>query len=173
MRIISNKTSVFEKSIETTTNILMCICSGALLVMMFLGTADVLGRYLFNKPIIGTTEIFEILLPIMALCGFAYAQWVKAHIKVDIFSSRLPPRVQTILGFALTLFSIGYFAVIAWQGTLVAIYLCQQGAVISNIQVPKFFIQLLVPLGTLVMCLVLIIDLIHFLTKMRKSDYVA
>ena len=47
--------------------------------MMLLGTADVTGRYIFNKPILGTAEIFGILLPAIVLLGLAYTQEAQAH----------------------------------------------------------------------------------------------
>ncbi len=164
-----NKVGGFERGIKKTSNILMYVCMGMLLVMMFLGTADVGGRYLFNHPIIGTYEIFEILLPGVVLLGLAYTQLVKAHIKVEIIYDRFRPRPRAIVGFAMTLWTIVLFALIAWRGTLMAILLLHQERVISNIGVPIFLVQFLVPLGAVAICLVLIVDLLHFLTDMRKA----
>jgi len=165
-----NKISGLDKGVGTISSTLMRVCMGALLIMMFWGTADVTGRYIFNRPIVGTMEIFEILLPVMALCGWAYTQRVKAHIRVEIIYSRIPPRPRAILGFVITLWAIVLFSLIVWRGTLIAILFRQQERIISNTPVPIFFPQLLVPLGGLVMLLVLIFDLRHFIVEMRKAD---
>ena len=81
----------------------MYISTGLLLVMLLLGTADVLGRYLFNNPITGTQEIFEILLPGIVLLGWAYAQRFKSHVTVDIIYNRFSPRLKAIVGLSLHL----------------------------------------------------------------------
>jgi len=140
-----------------------------LIIMMFLGTADVIGRYLFNAPIIGTIEIFELLLPVMALCGLAYTQKEKGHIKVDLLYSRFHPRRQTIIGLGITIWSMVLFILIAWRGTLVAISYWEQGRLISNIHVPIYLLQLLVPVGAILMFLVYVVDLIHLLIALRTE----
>jgi TRAP-type C4-dicarboxylate transport system permease small subunit len=165
-----NNTSGFETGIKRTSNILVYVCMGMLLVMMFLGTADVVGRYLFNKPILGTVEIFEILLPGIVLLGLAYTQLVKAHVRVELFYSRFRPKRQAVVGLAITLWTIILFAIIAWRGTVLAISYWRYERMISNIQVPMYLVQLLVPLGALAIILVLVVDVLHFLAEMRKVD---
>lgn len=165
-----NKTGAIEKSIETISKILMYVCMGALFVMMLWSVADVAGRYLFNSPIVGTIEVLEILLPIIGLLGMAYTQRVKGHIRVEVFYSRFAPRPQAIIGILITLWSIILFTLIVWRGLLVVMLYKQQETVITNIQVPLFIVQFLVPLGSLAMCLVLIVDLYHLIIDMRKAD---
>ena len=166
----NNKAGGFEKGIKKMSNILMYMGTSMLLVMMFFGTADVIGRYLFNSPIIGTIEVFEILLPIISLLGLAYTQKEKGHIRVDLLYSRFPRRPQAVIGLGITIWSILLFILIAWQGTLTAISYREQERLISNIHIPIYLIQLLVPLGAVALCLVLIIDLIHFVIDIRKAE---
>jgi len=149
-------------------NILMHVSAGLLLVMLFLGIADVMGRYLFNKAIIGTVEIFEVLLPAMVLLGLAYTQQLKAHVTVDLFCSKLPPKPRAILSIITTGWAIVLFALIVWQGVLSAISYHEMNSVITNIGVPMFLPRILVPVGALAMCLVLIVDLLHIIDRMRK-----
>ncbi len=63
---------------------------------MLLDTFDVIGRYLFNHPIIGTMEISTILMAAMILLGLGYTQSQKANIRIEILVSRYPPRVKAI-----------------------------------------------------------------------------
>jgi len=166
----TNKAGGFEKGIKKMSNVLMYVGTSMLLIMMLLGTADVVGRYLFNSPIIGTIEIFEILLPIISLLGLAYTQKEKGHIRVDLLYSRFPHRPQAVIGLGITIWSIILFILIAWQGTMTAISYWEQDRLISNIHVPIYLIQLLVPLGAVALCLVLVIDLIYFVIDIRKAD---
>jgi TRAP-type C4-dicarboxylate transport system permease small subunit len=150
------------------SNILMYVCAVLLLVMLFLGMADVAGRYLFNKPIIGTVEIFEVLLPAMVLLSLAYTQQLKAHVTVDLFCSKLPPRPRVIVGIIITGWAIVLFALIAWQGVLSAISYRQMHSIITNIGLPMFLPRILVPVGAVAMCLVLIVDLLHIVDEIKK-----
>jgi TRAP-type C4-dicarboxylate transport system permease small subunit len=159
-----------EKGVLSISSILVHISMGMLLVMMLLGFADVFGRYALNRPIIGTLEIFEILLPGIVLFSLACAQRAKAHIAVDVFYSRFPPRVRTIAGLAINIWAILFFAVVTWRGTLIAILHWHTGRKISNISVPIYTIDLIIPVGAMAMCLVLISELLHSLMKMKKGE---
>jgi TRAP-type mannitol/chloroaromatic compound transport system permease small subunit len=78
----------------------MHISMGMLLIMMFLGIADVIFRY-FLKTDHRTLEVSRFFSQDRPF-SLAYAQYAKAHIAVDVFSSRFPPRVQAIVGLAIT-----------------------------------------------------------------------
>ena len=140
-----------------------------LLVMMFLGTADVTGRYLFNKPIWGTVEIFEILLPGIVLFSLAHTQDTKSHIKVELFYSRLSLRLKAWIGLATTLIAFFLFVLIIWQGIVTAMVYWKQNREIMNIGLPLYPFHLFIPLGGFCMCLVLIAEIIKFTTEIRKA----
>ena len=151
------------------SNILMYISAGVLLVMLILGIADVMGRYLFNKPIIGTVEIFEVLMPGLVLLSLAFTQQVKAHVTVDLFISKLPARPRAIIGFATTFWAMVLFGIIVWQGIMLVISYHDTGRMITNIGVPMYLPRLLVPLGAFAICLVFIKDLLHYIREIRTN----
>lgn len=159
-----------ERTTTAISNILVHVGMGMLLVMMLLGFADVFGRYLFNKPIVGTLEIFEILLPGIVLFSLAYAQRSKAHIAVDVFSSRFPPPVQRVVGIVINMWAILFFAVVTWRSTLIAILHWNTGRKIPNLSVPIYAIDLFVPVGALAICLVLISELLLSLAGLKKGE---
>jgi TRAP-type C4-dicarboxylate transport system permease small subunit len=158
-----------ERVSEVISNILVHISMGMLLVMMLLGFADVFGRYLLNKPIIGTLETFEILLPGVVLFSLAYAQRVKAHIAMDIFYARFPTPMRRIVGICIHVWAIFFFAVVTWRSTLIAILHWNTGRQISNLSVPIYMIDLFVPVGTFAIFLVLISELLLSLAEMKKG----
>ncbi|MFH1950386.1 MAG: TRAP transporter small permease [Pseudomonadota bacterium] len=165
-----NKTESFEKWVRIMSRALLYVCAGLLALMLFLGTSDVIGRYLLNRPIIGTLETFEILLPAMVLLSLAYTQREKAHVTVDILFSHLPRRPRAILGIVTTCWAIGLFAVLVWQGILQILLYHETEMVITNIKVPMFLPRILVPIGGLAICLVLIADLLRFIAEAKKRD---
>ena len=118
--MINRKAEALEKSISSAASILSSIGCGALFVLMLVGTADVVGRYLFNRPITGALEFSQILLSIMALLGLAYCQVEGAHIRVTVFYLHFPRRLQLIADFLISILALDLFSLIVWHGTEVA-----------------------------------------------------
>ena len=166
----SSKMGGFEKGVGIMSNILMYISGGLLLIMLFLGISDVTGRYVFNKAIVGTTEFFEVLMPGMVLLSLAYTQKVKAHITVDLFVSMFPARAQAVIGAAVTAWAIILFGLIGWQGIALIFTYYRSGRVITNTGIPMYIPRIIVPLGAVTICLVFIVDLLHYIRGIRRKS---
>jgi TRAP-type C4-dicarboxylate transport system permease small subunit len=166
--VAGKKAEALTKPAKIANNILAYVCAGMLFAMMLLGSADVIGRFLFNKPIVGSLEIFEILLPGIVLLALGYTQAAGAHVRVEILLSRLPPRSQASLNFVTRLVALVISILILWRGVLVALTYRHQDRLISNIGVPMFLPQLFVPLGALGICAVLVVQMLQFLAKLRE-----
>ena len=68
------KLQTFEKVVRNVCNIFNYIGMMLLFILMVQGFADVIGRYLFKRPIIGTMERGEVLLALMVFLGWGYTQ---------------------------------------------------------------------------------------------------
>ena len=159
----------FERAIHRTSNLLMTVSTAMLLIMLFLGTADVFGRYLLNHPISGTTEVFEILLPGIVLLSWGYVQRDKSHVTVDVLYDRFPPRFKSIAAIFITLLSIVVAALMVWQGIEEAVLNYEMGRMIRNIDVPQYIPMFLVPVGAFTLLLALIADFITNIKRVRKG----
>jgi len=62
----------------------------ATFVMMVLVVANILGRYLLNKPVTGTLEFTESLLVLIIFLSLAITQYDGGHIRVTLLTRRLP-----------------------------------------------------------------------------------
>lgn len=159
-----------DKGIHLINSALRYVCMSLLFFMMGLGTCDVMGRYLFNKPILGTFEIFEILLPAIVLLGLGYTQGNKAHVRVEILLSRLSFRKQTVLNFVTNALALFISVLILWRGWVLTTVYWRMGRTIPTIDVPMFLPQLLVPLGALMLILVLIVQMIQYILQLRERN---
>jgi len=147
----------------------MVLCGVMFMTMMFLGTGDVFGRFLFNKPITGTLEISTVLMAGIALLGWAYTQRRRQQIRVDLFISRFQPRVQAIADFAVLLLSLILFAVITQQSALLAVLYWEEGRIFQTLKFPIAPFYFFVPVGAFLLCLELIIQMFEAIPKMRRS----
>ena len=162
--------STFQKTIKGITTVLNSSGMVLLAILMLLGTADVIGRYFFNSPIIGTREIGELILGSMTMLGWAGTQLVKGHIKVDLFLVHFSRRAQAITRFTTTSVALVLFGLISWQAVLTARLYHEGGRLIYTINWPLAPFQILVSLGAVVLCLVFILDLIHYAAEMKGGD---
>jgi TRAP-type C4-dicarboxylate transport system permease small subunit len=162
-----------EKFARSVDKILKVFSHGtmiALFGMMILGTADVVGRYLFNRPITGTFEIFEILLPVLIFFSLADTQSFDEHLTagvIDFFHFK--PETRTKIRFGVQVLMFCLFLLIIWQGVGGSMFSLRSHRRISNIELPLWIPQLVVPLGALVMCMVLVVQMVETANKIRRK----
>ena len=161
---------MLARIVRVINNALKYVCMGLLFFMMALGTADVFGRYLFNNPILGTLEVFEMLLPAIVLLGLGYTQESRAHVTMEIVVSHLSPRTQTVLSIFTNGLALFLSAMILWRGWVLVVGYWHMGRTIPTIGVPMFLPQLLVPLGALILCLVLILQMLQYIIQLGGRE---
>ncbi|MFC1863227.1 TRAP transporter small permease subunit [Thermodesulfobacteriota bacterium] len=168
----TEKAGMVERTIRMGENVI-CIVAGLMLLgMMFLGASDVVGRYIFNRPITGAMEIAQLLMGGSIFFAMAYTLAQKAHVTVDIFFIMYSPRVQAILSFIMMFISFVLFALITWQSILIAVSDLQSGKLVKVILIPLGPFKFMLPIGSMFLCLECIIQMIHLLPKAlgRKED---
>lgn len=64
----------------------------SLLLLLVLTCVDVVGRYVFNKPVLGATEIEDAMMGVMIFGALPMACRNQAHITIDILDKVTPER---------------------------------------------------------------------------------
>lgn len=82
----------------------MALAGGAaLLVAMAVTLVSVVGGSVFGKPLLGDTEIVELLVGVAIACFMPYCQWRGANVIVDFFTMGTSARTRAWLDGAMTL----------------------------------------------------------------------
>jgi TRAP-type C4-dicarboxylate transport system permease small subunit len=157
-----------ENGIHHAGTILAFIGGVMFLALMFLGTGDVIGRYLFNHPIRGTYEISEVLMAGLILLSLAYTQRKGGHVTVELLVSRYPPRAKAIANFVTLLVSLVLFSVITRQSAILAVNYVQEHRIFQTIPLPTGPFHFFVPVGAFFLCLEFIIQMFQLVPRMRK-----
>lgn len=105
----------FEKVVSTLNNVLHKLSSVILFLLMFLTTADVFGRYFFNKPITGTYELTGLALAMIIFFSLGSAQLKKDHIEIDFLTNMMPAKVQHALYAFTSLILFILMSLTSWQ----------------------------------------------------------
>jgi TRAP-type C4-dicarboxylate transport system permease small subunit len=90
--------------------------AGALALMVLIVVSNVVGRYLFRKPVLGAVEMVGLLTVVVVFCVLAFTESKGAHIVVDIIISRLPGRIKAIMASIMCFIGAVFFIVVGWQG---------------------------------------------------------
>jgi tripartite ATP-independent transporter DctM subunit len=136
-----------------------------LALMMFLTAADVVGRYIFNTPLNGAFELTEFMMAVAIAFGLSYTQVKKGHVNVDVVIVKFSKRVQAIINSITCLLFFCLFALIAWRLILYAERLRIGERTSASLYIPVFPFIDLVALGSIILCLVLITDLLRSLAE--------
>jgi tripartite ATP-independent transporter DctM subunit len=148
------------------------ISSALVGVMMFLTTADVVLRYIFNKPLHGVFVLCEMLMVGTVYFGIAYVQQKKGHVRVDIFIDKIKGIPRTMLELSILFLSIIAFSIMFWK---TASYGWEAWVTSDHtmglIEYPLGPPKLVVAFGVGLLCLRFITDTRHHLAALRESRY--
>jgi len=103
--------------------------------MMFLTFADVIGRYVFNSPIMGAYEITEILMGLMIFGGLPLVSRARGHIAIAFLAAALPPRLRAVQTVFLDLMCSLIAGVLAWRTCLYAKRMVQAGETTMELKI--------------------------------------
>jgi TRAP-type transport system small permease protein len=151
--------SYIDTAISSLGRILAYIAVAILIVMMLFTVADVLLRYLFNKPILGATEVTEFIMVTLSFFGIVACTVQKSHISVDFITKYIPLKPLAISDCIYYLFSLVLFAFICWQNFLRAMLMSQVGekSAILGIAIHPFYLIVAISCGVVALWLVVAI----------------
>lgn len=143
--------------LSKVANIIAMVLIGA---MMMLTVVDVVGRYFFSKPIIGSYELTQFMMAGVVFLGLAYTQVNKGHVAVTYITNKLSQKTQVAIRFATNILSLGFLALMVRQGLSQAQLYSQRGITSNIFEVPivPFFSVAIV--GSFLLGMVVLTDLL-------------
>jgi TRAP-type C4-dicarboxylate transport system permease small subunit len=91
------------------------LAGGLLLAAVAVTTASVLRGALLNQPILGDSEVVEMLLGVAVALCLPVCEMKGVHVLVDFFTQKLPPRALAGLDAAMRAVAAAVVAVLAWR----------------------------------------------------------
>jgi tripartite ATP-independent transporter DctM subunit len=128
--------------------------------------ADVVLRYVFDRPLPAGQVIVQVALVFVVFSGVAYVQLKGNHITVDVISSRLPPGAARVVNAIISPISIGVAGVLVWRGVINTLELIGTGAVSNVCEIPWAIPAAVIPFCCALLLIVLLRD---FLSKLVEA----
>lgn len=156
-----------DRGIRYIENVLLAICGVIFMVMIFLGTADVFGRYVFDSPVLGTQELMQVMMGAIVMLGWAYTQKEDGHVKVELFLKMFPPRVRDALSLIMSLLALGLFITIGYKSWGIALANFDRRFLVIDFPSGPFYF--LVPVGAFFLCLEFIVSIFYISAGIRSG----
>jgi TRAP-type C4-dicarboxylate transport system permease small subunit len=87
-----------EQSLLHRVSVALALIGGAVLAAMaLLATVSILGRWWFSTPVWGDVELVQMGTAVAIALSLPYAQFKRAHIMVDFFTTRAAPATRARL----------------------------------------------------------------------------
>lgn len=135
------------RATDIATSAAACVAGFALILLMLLTTADVVGRYFFNSPIGGVFDLTHFAVSIMTFLGLAYCGWRGTHVVIELLYDRLPPAARRVLNRVTNLAGCTLFGLISWRTAVQSIDVREMGEASQMMEIPLFPLYYLVAFG--------------------------
>ena len=153
------------KILDSLSRWMAYVSAVTIIVLMLLVVADVCGRYFFNNPITGASELASFLMIVIVFPALAWAALMGKHVKVDLVMERFPPRVQTIVNSIMLLAALGTYIIITWRSFLESMAVRDVTSLLRLPHAPFYWVMVA---GWFVFCLSIIVLVIQNITKAVK-----
>ena len=165
-----NVIEAFEKRLTSLNKKLALLGASFLLIEMFLTTTNIVGRYLFSKPIRSTYEVCQLfMLIVLSLC-WAYTESVGGHVRVDIFEVFFPRLLRRILSIVMQLLGLVAFVILTWSLVVTGIQFNKIGSNTDALEIPYSPFAFLMALGATLTVIVILLGFYHVFKKLNDKS---
>jgi TRAP-type C4-dicarboxylate transport system permease small subunit len=113
--INSTQAADYVRGLTPLSRLLAGLACIILFTMMALTFVDVIGRYLFLKPIPAAYEIISLLMPAIIFCALPVTMMREGHVTVDLLDSFVPRPLARVQGVIVNLVSAVALGLVAWR----------------------------------------------------------
>ena len=160
----------FDRTIERVVQGASYAMGVLLLFAILINFANVIGRYVFLRPLVWGEEIILYTTIWTVFIGVAVVAWRNVHLRMDVIYELFPPllkRVVAVLITLVTLWLCGQIIVIAWR-VISLLQLNNQRTPAAGI--PIFLIYYAIPVGFALTAVVALVYLAGYLTGTRRVE---
>lgn len=130
---------------------------------------DVLGRFIFNQPIPGTTELVKTAILAIVFLGVAYTLKKDGHIRATVLVRYLSPKVRAwfeIFGCLIGILIFILLAVYGWEAAIKAWRVKEFEGV--QLRVPTYPSRFIMVLGSVLMSIQYTINLVQNIIQIKS-----
>ena len=166
---LTKAANIMEKGLAPLTNIIGITGSIVIGFMMMVTVVDVVGRRLFNAPLLGSMDLTTFMMVVVVFFSIAHCQLVKGHVTIDLVVSRLPTRIQAIINSIMYSLFFLLFVWITYQFYLRALEVMKNNIVSATLEIPVAPFYFVAFFGCALLSLLALMHLLSFLAGSVKK----
>lgn len=139
----------------------------AVFILLVLTVGDVIGRFVFNKPIPGTFELTKIIFALSAFFSFPVSQYKGENLGITLIYDKMPLRLRGILDFLSSVISICMFSVAFLQTLRYAARMKAANSITSVLRWPMHPWIYIAAIGLLILVIALLWDFIVSIKELK------
>ena len=143
------------------------ISSTLMIVLMLMTVTDVVLRKWFNLPFSGSYELTTIMLSLIVLYGFGYANDYKEHVVIDIFYTKMPHGMKKFCSILTSVLALAITAILCFVVFRQGLRLMASGGTTFSLKIPLWPFAIIGSVGFFGYFLSIICDFL-FILKDRK-----
>ncbi len=160
-----SKIDRFEKLVNSFSSWLNWVAGFALVVMLVLIVADIIGAKLFKWPIPGGIEMVGFFGVLVVAFAIAQTQILHGHIEVEFLLARFPVTAQKVISGIIYSLGMVLFALLGWQSYEFGHILQVSGEVSMTQGIPFYPFVYSIAFCCIAVFLVLLIQCIRAVTR--------
>jgi len=124
--------------------------------MILITTANVFGRYILKKPLLGEIDMVELAMSILGGYAMFLAATQRHHVSVDVLLVRFSRRTRVILGIIASLLGFVTWALLAYRAFLDGLSNLKNGSRTATLFVLQGPFEIVLAIGIFLLCLTLL-----------------
>jgi TRAP-type C4-dicarboxylate transport system permease small subunit len=164
--------NIITKGVAKISSALGVVAMTVCFVMMILMTADVVARYILKSSIPGTYELTENFLVIIVAFSFAITQMERRHIRVDVLTNIMPPKVRYIVDAICMIVSAAFIGMCAYAQILQTIAARESGIVSTVLNIKLWPFNFCLAVGVVIFFIVVCVHCINDILDLFRDGEV-
>ncbi|MFW2372332.1 MAG: TRAP transporter small permease subunit [Gammaproteobacteria bacterium] len=165
-----SKLSLADRSFFKLESALNLLGGIVIFLLVFLATANVLGRWLFDLSVSGYIDWVEQAMAFMAFLGIAYTKRQGGHIRMDILVSQLRGRMLWFVELLSTILMLIITLLLIYGSYLHFLRAYTLGDSSLDIDLPTWPAKLVVPVALTVLALRLMLQIWGYFRAMVENS---
>jgi TRAP-type C4-dicarboxylate transport system permease small subunit len=164
-----SKLSYLDRLLFKFESLLNLLGGIVILLLVFLATTNVLGRWIFDLPVSGYIDWVEQAMAFMAFLGIAYTQRQGGHIRMDMVVCRLEGARLWLVELISTSLMLGLTLVLIYGSYLHFLRAYTIGDSSLDIDLPVWPAKLVVPFALSVLALRLMLQIVGYFRGIKQG----
>ena len=137
------------------------------IMMMLMVVTDVIMRFAFNKPILGSVEVASYMLSIIAFTAIPFVESEEGHIVIPIVFDRFPKKIKVIINTFSGIVGVAILVAIAWASFLLATEYIGRGRTTQVLNIPIYPFVYVAAVCMSLYVIILIVNTIKYIYQNR------